>query len=137
MEGVAYHIRWIIEALEAIGFSIDEMQAIGGGSASPVWTGIIADITGRRLRVPELPLEAGAVGAALAVAVALGVHPNMDAVDDLIRVQRVVEPQEVNQTAYQGMYSAYRQFYSALAPIYRGMSLQGALEGPHGERAGR
>ena len=38
MEGVALHIRWIIEAMEHVGFAIDAMQAIGGGSASPLWT---------------------------------------------------------------------------------------------------
>ena len=96
MEGVAFHIRWIIEAMEHVGFRIDAMQAIGGGSASPLWTQIIADVTGRRLNVVEHPLEAGAMGAALAVAVGLGVYPNMDAVDDLIVVNRTVEPHEVD-----------------------------------------
>jgi len=95
------------------------MQAIGGGSASPLWTQIIADVTGRRLKVVEHPLEAGAIGAALAVAVGLGVYPNMDAVDELIKVKCVVEPQEVNQAVYGRMYLTYRQLYAALAPIYR------------------
>ena len=72
MEGVAFHIRWIIEAMEELGFRIEAMQAIGGGSVSPVWTQIIADVTARRLKVVEHPLEAGAMGAALAVAVGLG-----------------------------------------------------------------
>lgn len=119
MEGVAYHIRWIIEAMEKVGFGIDEMQAIGGGSVSPVWTQIIADITGRRLKIVEHPVEAGAIGAALAVAVGLGIYPNMDAVDELIKVKRILEPQEVNQAVYERMYLTYRQLYEALAPIYR------------------
>ena len=119
MEGIAFHIRWIIEAMEKVGFGIDAMQAIGGGSASRLWTEIIADVSGRRLKVVENPLEAGAMGAALAVAVGLGIYPNMDAVDDLIKVKRVVEPQEVNQAVYGRMYDTYREFYSALAPIYR------------------
>ena len=137
MEGVAYHIRWIIEALEEIGFKIDEMQAIGGGSASPVWTGIIADVTGRRLRVVEHPLEAGAIGAALTVAVALGVHPNMDAVDELVTVKRVVEPRKASETIYENAYSVYRRLYSALAPIYREIGLKGTLEHQLAETAGQ
>ena len=95
------------------------MQAIGGGSVSPLWTQIIADVTGRRLNVVEHPLEAGAMGAALAVAVGLGVYPDMDAVDDLIKVKRAVEPQEANHAVYERMYGTFRQFYAALAPIYR------------------
>lgn len=119
MEGVAFHIRWIIEAMGNVGFEIDSMRAIGGGSVSPLWTQIIADVTGRRLSIVEHPLEAGAMGAALAVAVGLGVYPNMDAVDELIEVKRRVEPQEVTRAVYDRMYSTYRQFYAALAPIYR------------------
>ena len=119
MEGVAFHIRWIIEAMGNVGFEIDSMQAIGGGSVSPLWTQIIADIIGRRLNIVEHPLEAGAIGAALAVAVGLGVYPGMDTVDELIKVKRTVEPQEVNQAVYERTYLTYRQFYEALAPIYR------------------
>jgi xylulokinase len=102
-----------------VGFSIDAMQAIGGGSVSPLWTQIIADVTARRLNVVENPLEAGAMGAALAVAVGLGIYPNMDAVDELIKVKRIVEPQEANQAVHERMYPTFRQFYAALAPIYR------------------
>jgi xylulokinase len=119
MEGVAYHIRWIIEAMEHVGFSIDAMQAIGGGSVSPLWTQIIADITERPLNVVEHPLEAGAMGAALTVAVGLGLYPDMDAVDELIKVKHVVEPQEANEAVYERMYRTYRQAYAALAPLYR------------------
>jgi xylulokinase len=119
MEGVAYHVRWIIEAMENVGFDIGDLQAIGGGNASPLWTQIIADITGRTLRIVEHPLEAGAMGAALAVAVGLGIYPDMDAVDDLIKVRRTVEPQEANQAVYERMYLMFRDFYTALAPIYQ------------------
>jgi xylulokinase len=119
MEGIAFHIRWIIEAMENAGIGINAMQAIGGGSVSPLWTQIIADVTEHELKVVEHPLEAGAMGVALAVAVGLGIYPNMDAVDGLIKVKRVVEPQAVNQVVYERMYHTYRQFYEALAPIYR------------------
>ena len=120
MEGVAFHIRWILEAMEAIGLPIRQANAIGGGSTSPVWTQIISDITGRTLHVVEHPLEAGAIGAALAVAVGMGIYPNMEAVDGLIRIERVVEPQgEAGLVRYDALYREYRALYEALAPIFR------------------
>ncbi|HLB64600.1 MAG TPA: FGGY-family carbohydrate kinase, partial [Anaerolineales bacterium] len=120
MEGVAFHIRWILEAMEAIGLPIREANAIGGGSTSPVWTQIISDVTGRALHVVAHPLEAGAVGAALAVAVGMGIYPNMEAVDGLIRIERVVEPQgEAGSARYDALYHEYRALYDALAPIFR------------------
>jgi len=119
MEGVAFHIRWIIEAMEHVGFDIAAMQAIGGGSASSLFTQIIADVTGRPLRIVEHPIEAGAMGAALAVAVGLDVYPNMDAVDELIKIKRIVEPQATNEAVYERMYPSFRELHTALAPIYR------------------
>ena len=122
MEGVAFHIRWIVEAMEAIGLRIEGVNAIGGGSTSAVWTQIISDVTGQVLRVVEHPLEAGAIGAALTVAVGMGVYPNMEAVDELIPIARVVEPQAGERRArYGALYREYRALYEALAPIFRRM----------------
>jgi len=120
MEGVAFHIRWILEAMEGLDLSIGPLNAIGGGSTSKIWTQIISDVTDRPLHVVENPLEAGAVGAALCVAVGQGIYSNMDAVDELIEVDRVVEPGGGDQhERYDDLYHEYRLLYDALAPIYR------------------
>ena len=121
MEGVAFHIRWICEALERLGLTFSAINAIGGGSTSPVWTQIISDITGRPLSVVEHPQEAGAMGAALSVAVGLGIYPNMEAVDEVIKIHHTVEPRLQNQARYADFYREYRALYEALAPIYRNL----------------
>jgi xylulokinase len=118
MEGVAYHIRWILEAMEHAGLYINEINTIGGGSTSPIWVQIISDVTQRELKVVEHPLEAGAMGAALTVAVGFDVYPNMDAVDDLIGIANVVHPNPENKVRYDNMYAIYRNLYQALVPIY-------------------
>jgi xylulokinase len=119
MEGVAYHLRWISEAMERVGFTIDEYNGIGGGCNSHTWVQIISNVTGRQLRVVKNHLEAGASGAALAVAVGLGIHPSVDDIDDLIEISRVVEPEGSNRQRYEDLYQEYRQLYNALSPIYR------------------
>ncbi len=118
MEGVAYHLRWIIEALGANQLPVGAMNAIGGGSTSPVWTQIISDVTGRELRVVKNALEAGATGAALAVAVGLGVYPGVESLDDLVEFSHVVRPDERNQVRYDQLYQVYRQAYQALIPLH-------------------
>ena len=118
MEGVAYHLRWICEAMEKTGFVIDGMNGIGGGCNSPVWIQIIADVTGRPLSVVKNHLEAGAVGAALTVAVGLGIHPDMDSVDDLVGIDHVVQPDESHQRRYEDLYRIYRDLYTVLVPIH-------------------
>jgi xylulokinase len=119
MEGVAYHLRWICEAMEHVGFEINGFNGIGGGCNSPLWVQIISDVTGRPVRVVKNHLEAGAAGAALTVAVGLGVHPSMDDVDRLVEISRVVEPNEVLYRRYDDLYYEYRQLYEVLVPIYR------------------
>jgi xylulokinase len=119
MEGVGFHLRWICEALENLGLRVEAVHAIGGGSTSPTWTQIISDITGRQLKVLAHPQEAGAVGAALTVAVGLGVYPNMEAIDDLIEIDRIVEPRDEYQGRYDALYKEYRAVYEALKPINR------------------
>jgi xylulokinase len=119
MEGVAYHIRWISEALQKHGLAFEDMNAIGGGCTNPLWTQIISDVTGHCLKVVEHPLEAGAMGAALTVAVGTGVYPNMEAVDDIIEIGQVVEPNPANHDRYDDLYHEYRECYEALSPIYR------------------
>lgn len=119
MEGVAFHIRWICEALERLGLSIGLMNGIGGGSTSSTWTQIISDVTGRKLQVVAHPLEAGAMGAALTVAVGMGTYPNMEAIDELIEISHTVKPSEAKQPRYDALYREYRAVYEALSPIYR------------------
>jgi len=118
-EGVAFHLRWIIESLEAIGLRLESANAIGGGCTSQVWTQIISDVTGRTLRIVEHPQEAGAMGAALAVAVGLGLYPNMEAVDGLIPIARTVEPDGRTASRYDELFAEYRALYDALSPISR------------------
>jgi xylulokinase len=121
MEGVAYHMRWICESIESLGLPIGAINAIGGGSTSPVWSQIMSDVLGRPLHIVEHPLEAGAMGAALTVAVGMGVYPDMDAVDGLIRIHHTVEPRPALARRYGRMYEEYREVYDALAPVFRRM----------------
>lgn len=118
MEGVAYHIRWICEELEQLGFRVTTLNSIGGGSTSKTWTQIISDVTGRELRVAAHPLEAGAMGAALTVAVGMGVYPDVEAIEALIPFSHTVQPRSGVQARYDALYQEYRALYEVTAPIF-------------------
>lgn len=119
MEGVGYHIRWICESLQRLGFEFEAINAIGGGCKSQIWPQIISDISGHPLHIVEHPLEAGAMAIAFTVAVGLGVYSSMDEVDDLIGIRQVVEPDPTYRRRYDELYQQYRALYTALAPLYR------------------
>ncbi|MBR2344044.1 MAG: hypothetical protein IKA64_07315 [Clostridia bacterium] len=70
MEGVAFGLRRILEAMEAYG-SVESLILFGGGAKSDIWCKIIADVTGLRILVPTTSEAAGA-GAARIAAHAVG-----------------------------------------------------------------
>jgi xylulokinase len=115
-------VRWICESLERLGFEFDALNAIGGGCKSEIWPQIISDITGHPLHIVEHPLEAGAMAIAFTVAVGLGIYASMDEVDALIGIRQVVTPDLSRKARYDDLYAAYRELYTALAPVYRRLS---------------
>ena len=120
MEGVAYHLRWIYETMERVGFKADSFNCVGGGCNSNVWMQIISDITGKPLKLVKNHLEAGAAGAALTVAVGLGIHKSMDDLDDLVEIRQTIYPSKISVTRkYDDLYGIYREIYTSLVPINR------------------
>ncbi len=131
MEGVAYQLKWIAEKMKETGFAIESARAIGGGMTSRLWPGIVSDVTGIRLEITENPLEAGAIGTAMTVLIALGVLDSFESIDDRVGVQRIVEPDVGNFETYTKYFTAYREIYGKLKPIFRSISRrQGESDSP-------
>ena len=99
MEGIAFQIRILLEAMEAYG-TVNTLSLFGGGANSDLWCQIIADATGMRIQIPETT-EAAAAGAARLAAMAAG--------DPLpaLNFARVYEP-SVLKDAYEAKYRKFR-----------------------------
>jgi xylulokinase len=122
-EGVAYNIRWIVDVVEKqFGFPLPQLRAIGGGAKSDVWMQILADVTGRRVESVPHPQEGGAVGAALVAAVGLGIYPNFEALKQVVKVERVFQPQAESRQVYDSLYELYRSSYRSLRGFYKQVS---------------
>src|SRR5699024_10130403 len=92
LEGICYHLRWMLEC-EARKVKIsDTIRFVGGGALSPVTSQILADITGHTIEVVESPQNVGSVGAAAIAAVGLGLIPDLDRVRSFIPVQSSYVP---------------------------------------------
>jgi sugar (pentulose or hexulose) kinase len=70
MEGAARLLNEKIAALRARGFRYERAVMVGGPAASPVWPGIVAELTGLRVTVGDR--AAGARGAALLAGAGIG-----------------------------------------------------------------
>lgn len=77
LEGVAFALRDAMEALEATGISITELQLAGGGAVDQNWRQMLADVLGMRLLTAGS--ESGAArGAALLGGLAAGTFRTLD-----------------------------------------------------------
>lgn len=77
IEGVALSARANLEQLlEAAGCEVAEMRVAAGMSRSELWTGIVADVTGRKVLVPGV-VEVSGLGAAICAGAGAGVFEDL------------------------------------------------------------
>jgi xylulokinase len=113
-EGVAYNLRWLLDTAAGAGFKCDPLRAIGGGAKSDTWMQIVADVTRRRVEAVENPQEAGAMGCALAAAVATGKGGSFKEIKKAVRVRETFQPDEDCCRVYDELYVAFRCIYPRL-----------------------
>lgn len=99
MEGIAFQMRAILEAMEAYG-NVHTLILFGGGAKSDLWCQIIADVTGMKINVTATPEAAGA-GAAILAARAAG-----ESVGSL-EIRKVYTPSSLRE-AYNEKYKKYK-----------------------------
>jgi xylulokinase len=119
LEGSAFALRDILEAMTAAGLDVRRLTIVGGGAKGPLWRQIKADVTRLPVRVPT-SVETTATGAAILAAVAAGIHPTVtDAVSTYVSFRpEVHEPDAVAAERYDEAYGRYRAVYDALRPVF-------------------
>jgi len=119
LEGSAFALRDILDAMRNAGLDVQRLTIVGGGAKGPLWRQIKADVTGLPVRVPE-SVETTATGAAILAAVGAGVHERVsDAVDAFVRFRPDShEPDPATREAYEDAYRRYRAVYGALRPVF-------------------
>ena len=119
LEGSAFGLRDIIEAMRGAGLEVRRLTIVGGGAKGPLWRQVKADVTGLPVRVPE-SVETTATGAAILAAVGSGVHANVpDAVKAFVSFRPEEHaPDPAAAEAYDQAYRRYRDVYFALKPVY-------------------
>jgi xylulokinase len=119
LEGSAFALRDILEAMKAAGLDVRRLTIVGGGAKGPLWRQIKADVTGLPVRVPE-SVETTATGAAILAAVGSGVHSTVaDAVEAFVSFRpEEHEPDPGSREVYDDAYRRYRELYFALKPVF-------------------
>ncbi len=117
LEGVAFNLRMILDALTEQGIELQALRLIGGGARSHIWRQILADIYGLPILRPRLLVEATSLGAAIAGGVGIGLWPGYDVAHDLVQAEAAEAPDPANQAVYRELYPIFADAYRALEAI--------------------
>lgn len=118
LEGVCYHLRWMLESQDKKLKTSDTIRFVGGGARSPEIAQILSDITGRRIEIVDSPQNVGSVGAAAVMAVGMGVIPSLESVQSFIRVTATYQPNMANHKLYNRNYKVFRKIYTSNRKLY-------------------
>jgi xylulokinase len=120
LEGVAFEQRLMTDRSDAgLEQPVERFYAMGGGSRSPLWCQIIADVTQRQVVVCK-ELETTALGAAMHAGAAIGAFAGIrEAADQMSGEGATYEPDEAATARYDRLYTdVYREIYPRVAPLY-------------------
>jgi len=117
LEGVSYDLRYNLEQLQKAGIEIEKICVVGGGSRSPKWLQIKADI----VKKPILRLErqeGGSLGAALLAGYGAGLFDNLaEAAKRVNRINGVFSPSGKYEKIYDKKYNIFKDSYIKLRDI--------------------
>lgn len=118
LEGVALSLLDCKKEIERAGIPMGrEAVIIGGGSYSPLWRQITADVLG--ITLVQAEHSDSSFGSAMLAGVAAGVFSSLEeAVSTCNRQISVTEPNPENTAIYEKIFVRYKKIHDALAPIY-------------------
>ena len=119
VEGVCMHMRWMLETQDKKTKTSDTIRFVGGGALTASTCQILADCTGKRVETVASPQNVGAVGAAVVVAVGIGVIDEISDAGKLIAADCAYEPNKADKAAYDRNFAAYKEIYGANKKIFK------------------
>lgn len=125
LEGICYHLRWMLECEEKKVSTSPVLRFVGGGALSAVTCQILADMTGKRVETVPSTKDVGAVGAAMLVAVGGGLIGDLGEAAKLIKVEKVYEPNSDNKAIYDKSFEVFKNLYKANKKNFAALNQEG------------
>jgi len=113
IEGVVYHLRWMLETQDKKTTTSRVIRFVGGSARHDFVCQMLADCTGRAVETVASPQNAGSVGAAALAAVGMGIIPSLREVKGLIPAAKTYTPDAAKKVEYDRHYNVYKGLYKA------------------------
>lgn len=118
LEGVAYNLRWLLQAAEHFtGRRLDPLRVGGGGAQSELWCQILADVCDRTVERVAEPLLCGLRGAALGAALALG-EITPPEVRSRVPIDRTFRPDPRSRAVYDRLFAEFPRLYKSQRSMF-------------------
>jgi xylulokinase len=119
LEGNAFALQDVLEAMRAAGLEPTELVCVAGGARGELLLQIRADVTGLPVTRPD-DVETTARGAAMLAAAGAGLHADVSAAAAAMSSPRCdpVLPDPERRALYADAYARYRRLYAALRPLF-------------------
>jgi xylulokinase len=114
LEGVAFNLYGIFEAMSQTVRPIDGIDAVGGGAHGDTWLRIMADTWGVPVRRRTIVNEANSLGAAVIGGVAVGLIDDWAAARALSEVDAIFEPDDARHALALAGYRRFTEAYDRL-----------------------
>ncbi|HPG92420.1 MAG TPA: FGGY-family carbohydrate kinase, partial [Clostridia bacterium] len=111
LEGVCYHIRWMLTCQDKKIHTSKTIRFVGGGALSDVTCQILADMTGRVVETVDSAQNVGAVGAAVVSGIGLGIIDTFDRAKQIITATKTFYPNIDNKAVYDKGYEVFTKLY--------------------------
>ncbi len=118
IEGICYHLRWMLECQDKKIKTSQTIRFVGGGAVSKVTCQILADITGRSVETVKFSKDVGALGAAMLVAVGSGEFADLAEMKSSVEVEAKYEPDERLKGIYDKNYRVFKELYKANKKLF-------------------
>jgi Sugar (pentulose and hexulose) kinases len=119
LEGICYHLRWLLECEAKKVKTSDTIRFVGGGALSPVTCQMLADITGRTIETVNNTQEVGAMGAALVAAAGIKGVDVLELSRRLVKANHTYAPNPDHKEIYDRNYMVFKKLYKANASSFK------------------
>ncbi len=119
LEGICYALYDVLQTLEQSSAPIRQIHISGGFINSPLWTQLLADITGKQLVIIQQE-DASALGAIFLAARALALPNTIMQPPAGERI--VIKPDTARHESYQKTFKLYKKLYTHLKELMREVS---------------
>ena len=119
LEGICYHLRWLLESQERKEKTSETIRFVGGGALSDVTCQILADVTGRKIETVNNTQEVGAIGTALVVAAGIKGVDVLELAKKIVKADHIYVPDPKNKDVYERNYKVFKKLYKTNASNFR------------------